>query len=142
MQGISQPTADYNPAGIVNNPPHITNLPFYEYLRDNKLDFDTTDLKMAKIANKNEQKSSTFMSVLFWLTAIGAVLGIYAGRNKIKKGYNSAVEYCKDTWNSWTKKSVKPKKKSFKEKCREFWHWAKQECTDIKNSILEKFKKK
>ena len=86
---------NYNAKALVNNPPYITNYPFYEYMRDNKLDFDSTDLKMSQSiegAEKNaETKKDNIMTSLFVATASAVGLSIYVGRNKLRAGYRKLI---------------------------------------------------
>lgn len=77
----------YNPATLINNPPYITNNPFYEYMRDNKLDFDSTDLRMTRAAIKNPNDSDKYMTGLFTATAGVVCVAGYIARNKLKRGW-------------------------------------------------------
>lgn len=87
---------NYNASTLVNNPPYITNYPFYEYMRDNKLDFESTDLKMTKKVIRKTEHTETqkdnFMTGVFVATA-GAV-GITAciGKNRLKAGYRKLAD--------------------------------------------------
>ena len=83
---------NYNPNTIINNPPHITNHPFYEYMRDNKIDFDSTDLRMAKVVQNKDQEKDNFMTGLLCVTIGGVGVAGYVGRNKLRSGWRRASE--------------------------------------------------
>ena len=87
---------NYNANALINNPPYITNNPFYEYMRDNKLDFDSTDLRATKTVIQNSKQEETqkdsFMTGLFVATAGAGGLAAYAGRNKLIAGYRKMID--------------------------------------------------
>lgn len=87
---------NYNAGTLINNPPYITNHPFYEYMRDNKLDFDSTDLRAAKTVVRNTNPSETqednLMNALFAVTAGAVGTALYVGKNKLKAGYRKAID--------------------------------------------------
>lgn len=78
---------NYNPATIINNPPHISNNPFYEYMRDNKLDFDSTNLKTFKAMVNNTQGEDDFMTGLLCATIGGIGVVGYVARKKVVNGW-------------------------------------------------------
>ncbi len=90
---------NYNSASLVNNPPYITNYPFYEYMRDNKLDFDSTDLNAMKAvvqsAKREETQKDNFISGLFIATAGAVGVAGYICKNKLKAGYKSLMRKIK-----------------------------------------------
>ena len=89
---------NYNPNAIVNNPPNITNHPFYEYMRDNKADFLKTDKKMLNAVIEKEQNQDKYMSRLLWGTVLAVGIALYMGRNKIKGLWQSVKnKYNRDT---------------------------------------------
>lgn len=88
MRICSLSFGNYNPNLIVNNPPYITNVPFYEYMRDNKLDFDNTDLRMFRVVQKKESEQDRAMTGLFCAAAGGAIVSGIILRNKIKNVYS------------------------------------------------------
>ncbi|MCR4880562.1 MAG: hypothetical protein K6A44_01235 [bacterium] len=90
---------NYNPNAIINNPPYITNHPFYEYMRDNKLDFDNTDLRAFKSVQHKEADKDSFMTGLFTVTLAGVGVAGYAGRNKLKSGWRRLSDSVKSAFH-------------------------------------------
>lgn len=89
----------YNPGTIVNNPPYITNHPFYEYMKENEYHYDIAEFNASKVLCDEERQHSNHMTKLLVgsLFAVGVTLII--ARNKLKSGFYIVKEKCQSFFN-------------------------------------------
>ena len=89
---INSPSfGNYNPQTIVNNPPYITNYPFWEYLTEKKMNFKYARLDTIKAMKQEEEARDNIMTGLLTATTAGVALGLLLFGNKVRQLYHSGT---------------------------------------------------
>ena len=93
---------NYNPQTIVNNPPYITNYPFWEYLTDKKMNFKYARLNTINAMKQEEEARDNLMTGLLTATSIATVLGLLLFGNKVKHIYIVSKTFVKNLFEKKT----------------------------------------
>ena len=98
MCAISVNSITYNPKKLVNNPPYITNYPFYEYLVENKMDFKHAQLDLYKETKATRTREDNFMTSLLVVTLGVMLLAVIFAKKKVQNAYRFCIDGCKNLY--------------------------------------------
>ena len=134
----SQNFSNNNSNILVNNPPNITNYPFFEYMQDNKQNFDKVEIKNAKALQEKENRQDKYMTGLLWATILACGVGIYMGRNKLKKIFKSIKNKFHEKQESLPTPDTQPPRPPIKRR-KGFWKRVKKTSQSIWRSTVNRF---